>query len=99
MGRHPRDRVGLPRFRRIVGARLRTADEGADTIVWLAASEAGVRTTGRFWLDRRPRSTEHLPGTKVTPSDAERLWEECVRLTGEAQAADEARELAGGIRE
>ena len=76
---------GLPRFRRIVGARLRTADEGADTIVWLAASEAGVRTTGRFWLDRRPRSTEHLPGTKVTPSDAERLWRACVRLTGEAE--------------
>jgi len=76
---------GLPRFRRIVGARLRTADEGADTIVWLAASEAGVQTTGRFWLDRRPRSTEHLPGTKVTPSDAERLWQDCARLTGEAE--------------
>ena len=53
--------------------RLRYSGAGADTIVWLAASEAGMRTTGRFWLDRRPRSTEYLPGMKVTPSEAERL--------------------------
>jgi len=76
--------AGLPRFRRMVGARLRTAEEGADTIVWLAASGEAAGSTGRFWLDRRPRSTERLPGTKVDLPDAERLWEACERLTGAA---------------
>jgi dehydrogenase/reductase SDR family protein 12 len=79
----PGIQTSLPRFGRIVGERLRTADEGADTIVWLAASQEGARTTGRFWLDRRPRSTEHLLSAKVPSGDAERLWDACVRLTGE----------------
>ena len=76
---------GLPRFRQIVGARLRTTEEGADTIVWLAASDEGARTTGRFWLDRRPRPTRYLLGQRVTPRDAERLWDACERLTDEAR--------------
>jgi dehydrogenase/reductase SDR family member 12 len=75
--------AGLPRFGSMVGPRLRSPEEGADTIVWLAASDDAIRSTGRFWLDRRPRSTDRLPGTKVTSGDAERLWDACVRLTGE----------------
>jgi len=76
--------TSLPRFRRIVGPRLRTVEEGADTIVWLAASDEGARATGRFWLDRRPRPTERLPGTRVSEDEAERLWDECDRLTAPA---------------
>ncbi len=75
--------AGLPRFGSMVGPRLRSPEEGADTIVWLAASDDAIRSTGRFWLDRRPRSTDRLPGTKVAPRDAERLWDACVRLTAE----------------
>jgi NAD(P)-dependent dehydrogenase (short-subunit alcohol dehydrogenase family) len=73
--------VSLPRFRRVVGPRLRTVEEGADTIVWLAASDQAAHVTGRFWLDRRPRPTERLPGTRVSPDDAARLWEACERLS------------------
>jgi NAD(P)-dependent dehydrogenase (short-subunit alcohol dehydrogenase family) len=81
--------AGLPRFGSMVGPRLRSPDEGADTIVWLAASDDAIRSTGRFWLDRRPRSTDRLPGTKVTSADAERLWDACARLTAEdAEPAD-----------
>ena len=76
--------AGLPRFGTLIGPRLRSPDEGADTIVWLAASPEAVRSTGRFWLDRRPRSIVRLPGTAVTAHDAERLWEACARLTAEA---------------
>jgi len=73
--------ASLPGFNKIMGPRLRTADEGADTIVWLAASDEAARWTGRFWLDRRPRPTERFPGTGVSPDEARRLWEECERLT------------------
>lgn len=33
----------------------RSAEEGADTIVWLAAAEEPGRISGRFWVDRRER--------------------------------------------
>ena len=48
--------TGIPGFRRVMGPLLRDADDGSDTIVWLAAADEPGRTTGRFWLDRRPRS-------------------------------------------
>ncbi len=75
--------AGLPRFGTLIGPRLRSPEEGADTIVWLAASPDAVRSTGRFWLDRRPRSIVRLPGTGVTAGDAERLWDACVHLACE----------------
>jgi dehydrogenase/reductase SDR family member 12 len=75
--------ASLPGFSKIMGPRLRTADEGADTIVWLAASDEAARYTGRFWLDRRPRPTERVPGTGVSADEARRLWETCERLTGQ----------------
>jgi NAD(P)-dependent dehydrogenase (short-subunit alcohol dehydrogenase family) len=75
--------AGLPRFGTLIGPRLRSPEEGADTIVWLAASPDAVRSTGRFWLDRRPRSIVRLPGTGVTAGDAARLWDACVQLAGE----------------
>jgi dehydrogenase/reductase SDR family protein 12 len=65
--------ASLPAFERLMGPLLRSADEGADTIVWLVASDAARRTTGRFWLDRRPRSPYHLPRTREAPGDRDRL--------------------------
>ena len=67
----------MPRFYRIIGPRLRTSEEGADTIVWLAAADDALRSTGKFWLDRRPRATERLPGTHVSRQDSLRLWAAC----------------------
>ena len=32
------------------------------------------RSSGLFWLDRRPRSTVHLPRTRPEPGEAQRLW-------------------------
>ena len=65
--------VGLPGFRRVLGPLLRTPDEGADTIVWLAAAEEPGRSTGKFWLDRAPRSTEKLVRSGATPDERARL--------------------------
>ena len=65
--------ASLPAFERVMGPLLRSADEGADTIVWLVASDAAATSTGRFWLDRRPRSPYRLPRTREVPGDRARL--------------------------
>jgi len=72
----------LPGFDKLMGPILRTADEGADTIVWLAASPEATRTTGKFWQDRRPRPTQFLPWQGETAADRERLWELVCEATG-----------------
>jgi len=57
--------AALPRFHRAMRPWLRTPEQGADTIVWLAASPAAARDSGNFWLDRQPHLTDVLPGTTV----------------------------------
>lgn len=67
----------LPRFHEVTEAILRTPEEGADTVVWLAASEAAGHDTGRFYFDRAPVRTHWLPTTRERPSDRERFWQFC----------------------
>jgi NAD(P)-dependent dehydrogenase (short-subunit alcohol dehydrogenase family) len=55
----------LPRFHRTMKPWLRTPQQGADTVVWLAASPQSAKSRGDFWLDRRPHLTDVLPGTAV----------------------------------
>ena len=77
--------ASLPTFHRIVGPLLRTAAQGADTLTWLVA-DAGppLQTTGKFWLDRRPRPIHKLPTTRRTdtPQRRAQLWEWCVKNSG-----------------
>ena len=56
---------------------LRTPAEGADTIVWLAASPAVEGLSGGFYFDRRAVRTHWLPTTPETREDRERLWQVC----------------------
>jgi dehydrogenase/reductase SDR family protein 12 len=49
----------LPEFYKLTKPILRTPQQGADTIVWLASATEVSQTTGLFWLDREPRPT-HL---------------------------------------
>lgn len=40
----------MPQFHQMMGERLRTAEQGADTVVWLAVSRAAARTrSGQFF--------------------------------------------------
>jgi dehydrogenase/reductase SDR family member 12 len=68
-------RASLPRFNRVMRPLLRSPQEGADTIVWLASNPAGAQGSGEFWHDRRPRSTVRLPWTATPEGEADRLWE------------------------
>ncbi len=76
--------ASLPTFAKVMGPLLRTAEQGADTLVWLAADEAAVATNGRFWLDRRARPIHKLPNTRRsdTPAHREELWRWVVDTCG-----------------
>lgn len=70
----------LPTFHKLMGPLLRTTEEGADTLVWLAASdELPPESSGSFWLDRRPRGIHRLKKTRESDTPAERsaLWDWC----------------------
>jgi NAD(P)-dependent dehydrogenase (short-subunit alcohol dehydrogenase family) len=72
----------LPAFHRIMRPLLRTAAEGADTVVWLAAHPDSARATGELFLDRRPRPFDRAPMTRLSAADRRRLWDLVVELAG-----------------
>jgi dehydrogenase/reductase SDR family member 12 len=74
-------RASLPRFHRFMGPLLRDADQGSDTVVWLATASTLEPVTGGFWHDRAPRSEHRFPWTRETANERDRLWRECERLT------------------
>jgi NAD(P)-dependent dehydrogenase (short-subunit alcohol dehydrogenase family) len=82
----PGVRSSLPGFAKLMGPILRTADQGADTVVWLAAAPEGVESTGGFWLDRRPRWEHKVPWTRLHESEfvdaGAALWAWCAGRTG-----------------
>jgi dehydrogenase/reductase SDR family member 12 len=78
---------GLPSFSRL-GPLLRTPEEGADTVVWLAAGGARSPDTANpategFFHDRRRRCEHYLPWTArgAGAREGQRLWEWCQSRT------------------
>ena len=67
--------ASLPGFSRVMRPILRTPSEGIDTLVWLAATEAGASTTGRLYHDRRPRPFDRLPTTRLSGGARRQLWD------------------------
>ena len=78
----PGVRDSLPRFYGLMRPILRTPDQGAYTLVWLAASDEAATYTGRLFFDRTPRRTHVMSRTKESPSDRDRLWALCAELCG-----------------
>ncbi len=70
----------LPGFRRLTRSLLRTAEQAADTAVWLSATTP-TPASGRFWHDRAIRPDHYLPGTD-DPDDVERVWRYCASAAG-----------------
>jgi NAD(P)-dependent dehydrogenase (short-subunit alcohol dehydrogenase family) len=64
----------LPRFDKVMGPLLRDADSGADTTVWVAASQPQPRT-GQLWHDRRVRPTHLLPRTRTGDVERAQMWD------------------------
>lgn len=74
----------LPRFLEVTRPWLRTAAEGADTIVWLAAAPEAATVTGGLWLDREPHPAAVLPCTAGTEARRDALLDELERRTAAA---------------
>lgn len=72
----------LPGFYRVTKPLLRTAAQGADTIVWLCAAEEAALSTGLFWHDRQPRPVHRLRRTRETKEDRAQLWSALCSLSG-----------------
>lgn len=75
--------ASLPGFAKVVGGQLRTAAEGIDTVLWLAAAPEARATSGRLFLDRRVRPFDRVPSTRLSAADRASLWDKVVALTGE----------------
>lgn len=71
----------LPTFRRLTGPLLRDAAGGADTTLWLAATQPPP-AGGLLWHDRRPRPTQLLPSTRTGEPERQRMWSWVVSQTG-----------------
>jgi NAD(P)-dependent dehydrogenase (short-subunit alcohol dehydrogenase family) len=63
----------LPQFRRLTKSVLRSADEGADTIVWLAVATEAGDATGELFLDREVRPVHLVKSTREAAGEREKL--------------------------
>jgi len=72
----------MPRFAKVIAPVLRSAEQGADTIVWLTASPEATATSGEFWSDRRRRPTYYLPGKTDDPAARRRVWVHACEAAG-----------------
>jgi len=86
-------RSSLPKFHAIMRPLLRSAEQGADTVVWLAASARASGTRGAFWFDRRVAPEYPLPWTRERSGVREDLLTLCEKLSGVALESSR-RELA-----
>lgn len=68
----PAVRTAMPDFHAKMKDKLRSVEQGADTVVWLAVSPAAIQfESGQFWQDRVPVSA-HLPLAWTRAGQAER---------------------------
>ncbi|MDG2027650.1 MAG: SDR family NAD(P)-dependent oxidoreductase [Acidimicrobiales bacterium] len=81
--------AALPTFSKVMGPLLRTAEQGADTLVWLAADDTPLESNGQFWLDRRQRNIHKLRSTRNsdTADRRERIWNWVAETSGFHPAA------------
>jgi NAD(P)-dependent dehydrogenase (short-subunit alcohol dehydrogenase family) len=77
--------ASLPGFANVVGGQLRSAAEGIDTMLWLAAAPDARAATGRLFLDRRERPFDRVPSTRLSAADRRGLWDAVLALTGERE--------------
>ncbi len=80
-------RDALPRFYRLTRPILRTPEQGADTIAWLAGAPRAQLAAGGVYLDRRHRPAHRVPGLRASASERAALWRLLVDQAGLAAPA------------
>lgn len=66
-------RDALPQFRRLTKSVLRSAKEGADTIVWLAVATEAGDVSGELFLDREVRPVHLVNSTREAAGECDHL--------------------------
>ena len=84
----PSVRTSLPNFYRVTRPLLRTPAEGADSVVWLAASPRANHWTRCFFFDRAIRRTHVLPFTRESGEDRSQLWKMCEEACAVSSRSD-----------
>jgi dehydrogenase/reductase SDR family protein 12 len=79
--------TSLPGFHALTRRLLRTADQGADSITWLAAAPEAANVSVAFWLDREPHTTHVFSGTDPSRQERRQLWDALAKLAGWEEAA------------
>jgi len=65
-------------FYNLMGGMLRSEEEGADTVLWLAVAKKAKDITSKYFFDRRPRKKNKLgAGTATTPEEVKKLVDIC----------------------
>ncbi|MCK5770568.1 SDR family NAD(P)-dependent oxidoreductase [Algiphilus sp.] len=78
----PGVRSALPAFRRVMRPFLRDADQGADSIVWLALDDAAAASRRGVWFDRAPHPIDVLPATRLATPQIDALDRRIATLVG-----------------
>jgi dehydrogenase/reductase SDR family protein 12 len=63
----------LPWFRAMLASRLRTAEQAADTALWLGSTRPAVATDGGIWLDRALDPEHEFDYTRRSPVTGDQL--------------------------
>jgi len=71
--------VAMPKFYQRTKSILRDLDQGADTIVWLAATQPAERG---FWFDRKIATEYMMPFKKHSQEEEEKLLVNLKLITG-----------------
>lgn len=58
-----------------------TEEQGADTLIWLATSAEGGRSTGLYWSEREPKTRDNFEDEATL----RRFWDESEKLVASAQ--------------
>ena len=70
----------LPAFHRLTRKILRSPEEGADTIVWLASATEAAKVSGSFWLDREQHPAHVFEHTRESNEERQYLLATLAKL-------------------
>lgn len=72
----------LPTFASVLGRALRSPEEGADTLLWLLATQEPRGPSGGFFFDRERVQSDALPWTRSDGTTRARIWHQVAAWAG-----------------
>ena len=73
-------KYALPKFWKFFSHNLRTAEQGADCIVWLSIAKKPGEISGSFWFDRKQVSANPFGINREKKTERAALWNFCNKI-------------------